>query len=169
MDGRSKVKRNILLIALIFSLSVNLAVLFTIVYNSWYGRGTQFQQGPFPLKDFSERLSARQLEEIRNLRRLSLAKAEKLKEGLGKQRELLIAELSRQEPDREVIDEILRDVARMQFELEKEVIDNLLRLNELLPPKERERVLEIMRERIREPGRWRAPRRRENPERFDRR
>lgn len=160
-------KKNLLLIGFVFSLSVNLAALFTVAYNWWSSRERKFQQKPFVLRDFDERLTGPQLEELRNLRRQALAKADSLKQALREQRELLIEELSRPEPNRDRIDEILRDIVQMQFELEKEVIDDLLRLSELLPPKQRERVLNIVKERLRESGRWRTPRRPLTPKAFE--
>ncbi len=158
-------KRNLLLIGLIFSLSMNLAVVFTVGYSWWRRKEAQSQQRPFLPKDFSERLTARELEEVRNLRQLSLARADELKEILRQRRDLLIEELSEPHPDREKIDEILRDIGRLQLELEKEVIGNLLRISGLLPPKQRERVLNMMRERLREGGKWRVPGRSAMPQR----
>lgn len=167
MDGKSKMKKNLLLIGFVFSLSINLAVFFTITYNWWRGREVQSQETPFISKGLRERLNPEQLEEIRNLRRTALARAKKLREALKNRRELLIEELNAPEPDREKIDEILRDISRLQFELEKEVIDNLLRVSELLPPKQREKVLNLMLERLREPRRRRVPRHPPTPERFE--
>jgi|GEM_PF-3231354 len=162
-------KRNLLLIALVFSLSVNLAVFFTIVYNWRYRRVTQPEYVRYLPQDLGEKLTTRQLEEIRDLRRTSLAKAKELREALLKQRELLTEELGRAEPDRDKIDEILRDLAGMQFELEKEVVYDLLRIGELLPPKQREKVLDGMRKRLRQPAGWRVPRYPIVPERLERR
>jgi hypothetical protein len=169
MDGRSEMKRNLLVIGLVFSLSINLAVFFTIVYNWRYRKETHPEYVRYLPQDLGEKLTARQLEEIRNLRRRSLAKAKELREDLLKQRELLAEELGRAEPNQDKIDEMLRDLAGMQLELEKEVVHDLLRIGELLPPKQRERVLDRMRKRLRHPGGWRAPGYPVTPEKLERR
>jgi len=147
-------KKNVLLVVLIFSLSLNLAVVFTAGYRWWRGRSRRFPERPFLLEHLSDRLSPGQLDKIRDLREQSLTKAESLKKGLWEKRESLIEELRKAEPNRERVNEILRDISGMQFELEKEVVEDLLRMRELLPAEERERILNAMRERLKASERW---------------
>jgi len=150
-------KRNLLLIGFVVSLSVNLAVAFTVAYHWWTRSETRLEPRRFIPEDLEKRLTERQLQEIEEMRRSTLARAQELRVALHERREALMEELRGAEPDQEKIDEILGDINRMQLELEKEVIRNLLRMKEVLPPQQRERVLDMMRERLRAPKEWRRP------------
>lgn len=147
-------KKNLILAVLIFSLSLNLAVVLMVGYHWRHRRSARFPGGPFPLENLTEKLTPGQLDEIRRLREQSFAEAESLRKDLWQRRELLTEELLKPEPNREEVDEILRDIARMQFELEKKVVEDLLRIGELLPPAQRKRVFNALRERLKETGRW---------------
>ncbi len=157
-------RKKLFIIAFIFSLSVNCAALFTIAYQVWQRRTEGPVRTSLILRDLNGELTERQREQIRSLREEAKARADQLNDALLRQRELLIEELRMPPPDHEKIDQLLRDISRMQFELEREVVEDLLRMSEMMPPGYRESLLRMMRQNLKDARSFRTPDHRTDPE-----
>lgn len=157
-------RKRLFIVAFIFSLSVNCAALVTIVYQVWQRRAAGRVRTSLILRDLNGELTERQREQIQSLREETKARAEQLNDALLKQRELLIEELRMPPPDHERIDQLLQDISQMQFELEKEVVEDLLRMNEMMPPGYRESILRMMRQNLKDARNFRTPGHHTDPE-----
>ncbi|MBL7073838.1 periplasmic heavy metal sensor [candidate division KSB1 bacterium] len=162
-------KKNWLLIVLIFSLAVNLAAVGTIGYHWWresrprvkrpfWGRG--WERGPLKLTDS-------QIARMEDMWGTFRADLSGLRDQLHQKRGELIDLLRNAESDSLTIDRKLDEIAALQAKLEKRAIRKTVKMRNILTPQQREEFFTLFKDRFRH-GRMMPHRRGRGPGRMGR-
>ncbi|MFQ6091566.1 MAG: Spy/CpxP family protein refolding chaperone [bacterium] len=144
-----------LILALVFSVAVNGAALVTIGYQWW--RSRQPARPPIELRREILRrqlnLTEDQFRRVRDAQGQVAEEMEAMRKSLRAKRAELVRLLREPDPDRAEIDARLREIATLQADLERRVVDNLLKLKGVLTPEQREKLLSIIDHHLMGPGR----------------
>jgi Spy/CpxP family protein refolding chaperone len=161
-------KNKWLILILIFSVAVNVAALFTI--------GVQWsrhfwRQHPLAKPPFSEQhrellrrklnLTEDQYQQVKEAHDAFNAEMETMHSSLRAKREALFRQLRAPDPDLAEIDTLLVEMATLQADIERKVVDNLLSMKNVLTPEQRERFLSLIDRRFSEHRRPFGPGQRE--------
>jgi Spy/CpxP family protein refolding chaperone len=90
-------------------------------------------------------LTEKQKQEVEDIRRDFLPRVAGIRQALRRKRLELNDLLFAEHPDREMIEGKSMDIARLQAELEREVIDHILQEKDLLTPEQKKRFFEVIR------------------------
>lgn len=147
-----------IIILLIFSLAVNMAALATMAVQ-WSKRPER--RGPLSRPPFSENhremlrrkldLSDDQYRKVGQAHDQFAEGMDSLQAALRGKREELFRQLDTQEPDRGQIEALLGEIAVLQADQERMVVDNLLTMREVLTPEQREKLHSLLGRRFGEP------------------
>lgn len=146
-------KRKILILGLIFSLTINIAVLTTIGHH-WLGREKEerhHREGKNSSMSYLYKelaLSESQIKEMESLRESLEPNMDGTKEELREKRVELVALLTESKPDRKKINEKLIEIESLQGILQKFIIDNIIQQKEILAPEQQKKLLSIISRRI---------------------
>jgi Spy/CpxP family protein refolding chaperone len=157
-----------IIILLIFSLAVNMAAVVTMVVQ-WSRRSEP--RRPFFGPPFSEQrremlrerldLTDDQYRKVGQAHDQFAEEMDSLQAALRTKREELFRQLETEEPDRGQIEVLLAEIAALQADQERKVVDNLLSMKEVLTPEQRERLHSLLGRRFGEPRDPFGPRERE--------
>ncbi|UCE19850.1 MAG: periplasmic heavy metal sensor [Gemmatimonadota bacterium] len=158
-----------LIVVLIFSVAVNVAALVTIGIQ-WSRHFTRHH----PLLSeppFSERhrellrrklnLTEVQYQQVKEAHDKFNVEMETMHSSLRAKRKALFHQLRAPDPDRAQIDTLLVEIATLQADIERKVVDNLLSMKNVLTPEQRERFLSLIDRRFSEHRRHFGPGQRE--------
>ncbi len=140
-----------LILVLAFSLIVNVAAIGTIGYRWWRAR-RMTSQWSHPHRRMLEpmrgllSLTPEQMDQLEEQRRRISGETEEIRQDLFKSRARLM-ELLGTDPDSLEIEELLQEIASSQVALERKVINNILRMKQVLTPEQREELLRMMEKR----------------------
>jgi Spy/CpxP family protein refolding chaperone len=90
-------------------------------------------------------LTENQKQEVEDIRRDFLPRVAGIRQALRRKRLELNDLLFAEPPDMQAIEDKSMDIAKLQTELEKEVIDHILQEKELLTPEQKKRFYEVIR------------------------
>jgi hypothetical protein len=166
-------KRPWLVIALLLSVGINIGILAMVGTSKARQRGARHEMrwdrnmegregrpgsGP-PVEALADRLGLEGAERGQFIAHQEefFQSFERIREELGMARHDLRREAGAAQPDRERIEELLAQTARLTAELNRGFVDNVLATRELLGPEQEERYFAML-ERLRErgEGRWRG-------------
>ena len=140
-----------LIIALMFSVVVNVAALGTIGFHWWKVRGVRPPLPPFPPPKEMLRplrrpldLTSDQMQELGTQRRRISEEIRGIRKDLLDSRARLMELLRSLDPDSMAVEEILQEIASSQVALERKVIHSILRMKRTLTPEQREKLLQMM-------------------------
>lgn len=146
-----------LIIVLVFSVAVNAAALITIGYQwskQWW-KHHPLSKPPF--SEFHREMLRRKLDMTEEqYRKVKVAhdkfdkEMETMQSSLRAKREALFHQLRAHDPDRAEIDTLLVEIAALQADLERRVVDNLLEMKDVLTPEQRKKLLSLIDHRFRE-------------------
>jgi len=140
-------KEKLIIFLLIFSLTVNLAALITLGY--FWGKSERpgtpaFRMGK-PTSLVSELpLDNGQWRKMRGLRRNLLKEITPIRDELMTKRGELVNLFTLEKPDRQVIDQKLREISGLQLQTQAAVIDQLLKEKEFLNPKQQKHYFDLI-------------------------
>jgi Spy/CpxP family protein refolding chaperone len=154
-----------LIVALIVSLGINAGVIGTVIYRMFEGRESfhRFHDRLWqhsPLRHELD-LTESQLDELERLREGMSEGIEPLRLELREKRDEMIGLLREDEPERERIEALAREIANSQAELGVRIFDHLLDVRDILSEEQRLRVIDLfereLHPRDRFPGPFGAP------------
>jgi len=143
-------KEKFIMIALIFSLTVNAAALITMGY--FWGRDYSSRQavkeaGPPPFGT-ELALDREQRDRMRELRKTFMAGTAPVRDSLMIKRAELADLLASESPQRPSLEQKLREINELQLKMQIAVIDQLFREKEFLTPEQQERYADFMSHRL---------------------
>ncbi len=146
-------KNKLLILGLIFSVTVNIAVLSTIAYHRWGGcrgeghsRIIKQHQESFLSRKLN--LSQPQTEQMESFKESLANNMKKINTPLYEKRIQLINLLIEPKPDREKINLKLNEIASLQADLQRLTIDYLLKQKALFSPEQQEKFGSLIEERF---------------------
>ena len=141
-----------LIAALVFSGVVNMAAIGTIGYH--WGKERSVGRPPPPphepmLRPLRRPLSLTpdQMQELEGQRRRISEEIRGIRRDLFESRARLMELLRSPDPDSMAVEDILQKMATFQVALERKVIQNILRMKQVLTPEQREKLLQMMEKR----------------------
>lgn len=156
-----------LIIVLVFSVAVNVAALVTIGIQ-WSRHSGKYH--PLSGPPFSEKhsemlhrrldLSEDQIQKVKETQDRFAEEMETMQNGLRTKREALFRQLRAPEPDRTEIDTLLVEIAALQANVERNVVNHLLEMKDVLTPEQRKKLLSLIDRRFRDHGPRFGPRKR---------
>ena len=139
------------IIALVFSVVVNVVALGTIGFHWWKVRGVRPPLPPFPPHKEMLRplrrpldLTPDQMQELGTQRRRISEEIRGIRKDLLESRARLMQLLRSPDPDSMAVEEILQEIASSQVALERKVVHSILRMKRTLTPEQREKLLQMM-------------------------
>ena len=138
-----------LILALVFSVMVNVATIGTIGFHWWKVRSVDHLPPPPPelmLRPLRRPLDLTpdQMQELGAQRRRISEEIRGIRKDLFESRARLMELLRSPDPDSMAVEEILQEIASAQVALERKVIHNILRMKRTLTPEQREKLLQMM-------------------------
>lgn len=146
-------KRNILVLALIFSVAVNIGILGSVGYHWLKKKGgerhhQEAQHSPLGFLAKELRLSPSQIREIESLRKSLEPKLEEIREKLREKRAQLVNMLKEPEHDSAKINLLIKEIESLQTKLQKIAINHLLQEKKILTPEQQEKFFSIVSKRL---------------------
>ncbi len=146
-----------LIYILILSLAMNAAILATVGYRFWRGSGSH-PPSTCPL-DQGERylyedigMSKSQLAEMALLAKTFHGKLDLFKTAMFEKKAVLVDLLSRETVDATAIENIRRDMAAIQDDIQREIVAHILQVKKIMDIKQQQRFFEIMRHNVAQVG-----------------
>lgn len=137
-------------LALVFSVMVNVAAIGTIGYHWWRARGVNYPPLRPPPKLMLRRLrrplslTPAQMEELETEKTDFNEEIRGIREDLFESRARLMQLLRSPNPDSMAVEEVLQDIASSQVTLERKVIHSILGMRRVLSPEQREKLLRMI-------------------------
>ena len=154
-------KAKIFIFILVFSLAINAAVLATMGYH-YYRLSYLIPSAPCPVSPEGHHLyqdiglSNQQLAQMDPLAQKFHSRLEKLSASMGGKKEFLLELLSQKEIDQGKIEELRREMAGIQDEIQKEVIEHILETRKILDAGQQQRLFDLMRRSMQGKNSWLA-------------
>jgi len=150
-------KKRFVLIILIFLFIVNLSAIFTFSYNRWLKPKINLaEEDPQEMWDSIQDqmvLDQPQLEKMKSLRFSFEKEILSLRMEIWQKRKALLEELRNPEPDLARIDKAVDELSRLQSEIQKKTIRNILKDKEILSPRQQRRYFSLFDRHLQRPGR----------------
>ncbi|MBN2245040.1 MAG: periplasmic heavy metal sensor [Candidatus Aminicenantes bacterium] len=150
-------KKRVVFIVLIFLFIINLTAVATFSYNRWLKPKTDIaEESPQEIWESIQEqvaLDPPQLETMKN-QRLSFEKEIlSLRMEIWQKRRVLIEEIRNPDPDLSRIDKAIDELSRLQVEIQKKTIRNILKDKEILSPWQQRRYFSLFERHLQQPGR----------------
>ena len=146
-------KRNVLLIVLLFMFIINGTALVTLAYHRWIKPAPDYSaQETLDAMRRPMSLSEGQLLKMKRLREALDNRVGVLRQQIQTKRAALMAALEEADPDLASIDLMIDEIGALQSRIEKQTIRNLLQDKRLLNPTQQTQYLGMFREHVRGRG-----------------
>ena len=145
-------KEKLIIFLLIFSLTINIAALVTMGY--FWGRGERSREAVFRENDKSpllrEELSLDEMQQrkMRGMRGSLFEEIQPVRDEMEAKREDLVNLLTTDEPDRRAIGQKIGEINVLQSQVQRAVIDTLLREKEFLNPMQQKEYFDVISRRL---------------------
>jgi len=150
-------KRRILPFVLAFLFIINLSALAALAYNRWFSSpaSSSPQETPVTLEALQEPigLDQRQLQQMKGLRGALEDEIASILVQIQQNRQALILEMKKPEPDLTAVDETIDEIALLQSQIQKTTVRSLMRDKELMTPSQQTRYFSMFEEHVRGMGR----------------
>lgn len=150
-------KNRVFFIILILLFIVNLTAVVTFSYNRWLKpKINSAEEDPQEMWDSIQDqivLDQSQLEKMKSLRFSFEKEILSLRMEIWQKRKALLEELRNPEPDLARIDKAVDELSRLQSEIQKKTIRNILKDKEILSPRQQRRYFSLFERHIQRPGR----------------
>lgn len=146
-------KRTLLILGLIFSVAINAAVL-TKIGHHWLGKEKEerhYREGKHSSMSYLYKelaLSEPQLKEMELLRKSLESRMKGIKKELREKRVELVDLLTEAEPDRKKINEKSIEIETLQGNLQRLIIEHLLKQKTVLDPEQQKRFFSLIEKRF---------------------
>ncbi|MCF8303492.1 MAG: periplasmic heavy metal sensor [Bacteroidales bacterium] len=156
-------KQRLLIWALIILVVINIGAIGTIIYQN-YRFNQQFAPPPMDREKFDRDdehdfffkreldLDKEQLQQFREHKKEFFDKVNELRSDIYAQRQEMIRELSKDEPNKERLSELTEEIGRLHSQKKKITINHFMELKELVNPEQRRRLNRMIKEMIRNDG-----------------
>ena len=154
-------KAKIFIFILVFSLAINAAVLATMGYH-YYRISYLIPSAPCPVSPEGHHLyqdiglSNRQLAQMDPLAQKFHSRLEKLSASMEGKKEFLLDLLSQKEIEQGKIEGLRKEMAGIQDEIQKEVIEHILETRRILDAEQQQRLFDLMRRSMQGKNSWLA-------------
>lgn len=150
-------KKRIVLIILIFLFIVNLSAIFTFSYNRWLkpkiNISEEDSQEIWDSIQDQVVLDPPQLEKMKSMRFSFEKEILSLRMEIWQKRRVLLEEIRNPNPDLARIDKAIDELSRLQAEIQKKTIRNILKDKEILSPRQQRRYFSLFERHLQRPGR----------------
>jgi len=150
-------KKRFVLIIFIFLFIVNLSAIFTFSYNRWLKPKINLaEEDPQEMWNSIQAqmvLDPPQLEKMKSLRFSFEKEILNLRMEIWKKRRALLEEIRNSDPDLARIDKAVDELSRLQSEIQKKTIRNILKDKEILSPRQQRRYFSLFDRHLQRPGR----------------
>ena len=141
-------KKNLLILGLIFSVAINAAVL-TKIGHHWLGKDKEERYHPSMSYLYKElALSESQLKKMELFRKSLESRMKGIKKELREKRVDLVDLLTESEPDRKKINEKLIEIESLQGNLQRLIIEHLLKQKTVLDPEQQKMFFSLIEKRF---------------------
>jgi len=154
-------KAKIFIFILVFSLAINAAVLATMGYH-YYRISYLVPSAPCPVSPEGHHLyqdiglSNQQLAQMDPLAQKFHSRLEKLSASMEGKKEFLLDLLSQKEIEQGKIEGLRKEMAGIQDEIQKEVIEHILETRRILDAEQQQRLFDLMRRSMQGKNSWLA-------------
>lgn len=154
-------KAKIFIFILVFSLAINAAVLATMGYH-YYRISYLIPSAPCPVSPEGHHLyqdiglSNQQLAQMDPLAQKFHSRLEKLSASMEGKKEILLDLLSQKEIEQGKIEGLRKEMAGIQDEIQKEVIEHILETRRILDAEQQQRLFDLMRRSMQGKNSWLA-------------
>ena len=154
-------KAKIFIFILVFSLAINAAVLATMGYH-YYRISYLIPSAPCPVSPEGHHLyqdiglSNQQLAQMDPLAQKFHSRLEKLSASMEGKKEFLLDLLSQKEIEQGKIEGLRKEMAGIQDEIQKEVIEHILETRRILDAEQQQRLFDLMRRSMQGKNSWLA-------------
>jgi len=147
---------------LILLVVINLSALVTFAYNRWFRvTGKPPDAGQAMTEPISRQLCLNGHQErcIRDIRFSFDAETEVIQTRMQGKRRAMVEELKKESPDGATLDKLIEDISRLQADIQKKAVLNLLKEKEVLTDEQKETFFRIFEDHVcpREKGTDRTP------------
>lgn len=145
-------KSKILAVILAILIVINLSAFATLTYNRYCKNSDNcpkkqtYKKGEMLCQELS--LSPDQMQEIKTLSHSFHVQSDSISQLLTNQRTKLVKLLSNEQPDNQKLDQILEDINQLQADLQKNVINYLIKEKETLTPEQQVKFFNIIQDRL---------------------
>lgn len=150
-------KNRVFLIILIFLFIVNLTAVVTFSYNRWLKpKINSAEKDPQEIWDSIQdqvALEPPQLEKMKSLRFSFEKEILSLRMEIWRKRRVLLEEMRNPDPDINRIDNAIDELSRLQADIQKKTIRNILKDKEMLSPWQQKRYFSLFERHMQKPGR----------------
>jgi Spy/CpxP family protein refolding chaperone len=133
-------KKRLLTFGLILLVVINVSALLTFAYNRWFRAPGSLPAEGSGLADAFERhlcLSGEQEKCIRDIRFSFDSEIGDVQAQMREKRRAMVEEMKKESPDSTLIDKLIEEISRLQAELQKKAVLNLLKEKEVLTPEQK--------------------------------
>ncbi|KPJ59349.1 MAG: hypothetical protein AMJ46_11475 [Latescibacteria bacterium DG_63] len=162
-------KRNLVILAIVVLVIINISALATIIHNRWFGvpRPPVEPRHMHPVTFLREhlKLDESQIAEFQARRSSFESEIERVREDMEQKREALMEELRAESPDTLRIDQLVEEIGALQAQLQKRAIRHMLQEQSILTPEQREKFFSMFAKHLHKRGQmpWRSPEGRRGP------
>jgi Spy/CpxP family protein refolding chaperone len=150
-------KKRVILIVLIFLFIINLTAIATFSYNRWLKpKINMAEEEPQKIWESIQdqvALEPPQLERMKNLRSSFEKEILSLRIEIWRKKAVLLEEIRNPDPDLARIDKAIDELSRLQVEIQKKTIRNILKDKEILSPWQQRRYFSLFERHLQEPRR----------------
>jgi len=137
--------------ALLLLIVVNVSALVTFAYNRWVREPVRPRTAERALADVFTRelcLSGQQAKCIKDFRFAFDSEISDIQARLREKRLALVEELKKGSPDGAILDKLIEDTSRLQAEIEKKAVENLLKEKEVLTDEQKATFFRLFEEHV---------------------
>lgn len=153
-------KKQFFILTIVFLFVINITALATLSYNRWirpqYAAETAEQEEAWDVLQMRIALKPNQLQRMQDSRMTFEQDIDSLRQEMWTKRKKLIEEARRSSPDLKRIDQVVDELSKLQAEVEKKTVRNLIKDKELLTPGQQKRYLSLFEKHMHGQGRGRG-------------
>ncbi|MDD8027910.1 MAG: periplasmic heavy metal sensor [Acidobacteriota bacterium] len=138
-------------LAFLLLIVVNVSALLTFAYNRWFREpGGRPAEGVVLAETFRRQLclSGQQEKCIKDFRFAFDSEISDIQARMQKQRSAMVEELKKKSPDGAALDKLIDDISRLQAEIQKKAIENILKEKEVLTDEQKETFFRLFEEHV---------------------
>jgi Spy/CpxP family protein refolding chaperone len=139
-------KKKLIILGILLLVAINISALATVGYRWKCGSGSKACGGCAPGEYMCQKLSLTdaQKQNVETYRKIFTEGMDQKREILTHKRNELVELISQTNPETAKIDSLLVEIGTAQTEMEKVVVNHILREKELLTPEQQEKFLEMI-------------------------
>jgi len=155
-------KNRLPVLGLILLVVINVSALLTFAYNRWLRTPAQPSAANSAVAASFEKhlcLNGEQKQCIKDIRFSFNSETAKIREKMQEKRRAVVEEMKKESPDSALIDRLIEEISRLQAEIQKKAVLNLMKEKEVLTPEQKATFFRMFEDHVcpRENGGGRGP------------